>query len=272
MTLDELDEALASGEVDTSTRLWIPGMAEWEALGSVANLEDGSPLECTPGAMLEYGLDAERAHSSEEESGHPSVGDIRDYDPFSFPPPSDGIPDPNRALWASISPPAVSSGAVPSADVSPAAVSPAAVSSQTGVRSRIEPWWRVEGRAPWIGLMLTGTFLLCLSLLGVARLLFVAPGTVAHGAETMARAPAAEAVPPAPTGASAAAVDAVGISAQARGGAPTLVRYDEPERAGAPRAQAASVSHPEKVSSKLQPTPHAVKPRPLTKDASRARR
>src|SRR5687768_18201388 len=53
------------------------------SLGMVANLEDGPPLECTPGKMLEYGLDAERALQSEDGSVRPSVDDIRDYDPFS---------------------------------------------------------------------------------------------------------------------------------------------------------------------------------------------
>jgi GYF domain 2 len=227
MTLDELDEALASGEVDTSTRLWIPGMTEWEALGSVANLEDGPPLECTPGAMLEYGLDAERALSSEAGSGRPIVGDIRDYDPFSFPPPVDDIPDPNRALWASILPPT----AVSPTAVSPTAVSPTAVSTHTRARLRVEPWWRVEGRAPWIGLVLSGTFVLCLSLLGVARLLSAAPRAAPSPAATMAFALAAQAPASPPVSAPAAAFDAVSNSIQAGSGAPARVRYEEPESA-----------------------------------------
>jgi hypothetical protein len=222
MTLDELDEALARGEVDTSTPVWIPGMSEWEALGMVANLEDGPPLECTPGKMLEYGLDAERALQSEDGSVRPSVGDIRDYDPFSFPPPADNIPDPNRALWASIL---------------PASLEP----THTGIRMRVEPWWRLEGtKMPWIGLMLSGTFVLCMSLLGVARLLFAEPAPAHVRAATLTLQPssAPELGPAAALEPGAAPVDAsASLTPQSSNAPPTLVRYEEapsaPEKAAA---------------------------------------
>jgi hypothetical protein len=238
MTLDELDEALERGEVDTSTRLWIPGMAEWEALGTVANLEDGPPLECTPGAMLEYGLDAERAAHSEDGSVRPGAGDIRDYDPFSFPPPAENIPDPNGALWASVLP-------------------PAAEPTHTGATLTVQPWWRAEGRMPWVGLMLSGCFVLCMSLLGIARLLFASPVESLHTA-TLALAPevAALAVTAAPSEALAGpAEERRSIEGSAAGdapiAAPALIRYDEPENA--PRVASASTSRVDKAVAKRKP-------------------
>jgi hypothetical protein len=237
MTLDELDDALDRGELDASTRLWIPGMSEWEALGTVANLEDGPPLECTPGAMLEYGLDAERAAHSEDGSVRPGAGDIRDYDPFSFPPPAQNIPDPNGALWASILPPA-----------------PEPTHAAAGLR--VQPWWRAEGRMPWLGLMLGGSFVLCMSLLGIGRLLFATPAA-AVGTTTLAHAPQAAAlVTAAPPGAalSPASEEPTSLEksvADAPIQAPTLVRYEEPE--SAPPAVAASASRADKSVVKRKP-------------------
>jgi hypothetical protein len=251
MTLDELDEALERGEVDTSTPLWIPGMAEWEALGSVANLEDGSPLECTPGAMLEYGLDAERALAEGDGSLRSAASDMRDYDPFSFPPPATNIPDANGALWASILP----------------------STPHTGARRSIEPWWRGDSRLPWVGLMLSGTVVLCLSLLGV-RLQASAPAGEALRAETRALAPepaqaregseravlaaeaaSAEEAVPAEEATSAEATSAEGGPAAVPGAASALIRYDEPERT--PRALAASTRAKQAVG-KLEPSPRGA--------------
>jgi hypothetical protein len=214
MTLDELDEALERGEVDTSTPLWIPGMAEWEALGSVANLEDGPPLECTPGAMLEYGLDAERARADSDGSVRAGASDMRDYDPFSFPPPAPNIPDPNGALWASILP----------------------STPHTGARRSIEPWWRGDGRLPWVGLVLSATFVLCLSLLAVARPHVPAPAHDELRVETRALASqpslaSERSTLSTPEAAPAASSEEEAASArEATGAASALVRYDEPER------------------------------------------
>lgn len=236
MTLDELDEALLCGEVDTSTPVWIPGMSEWEALGTVANLEDGPPLECTPGKMLEYGLDAERALQSDNHGVRPSVGDITDYDPFSFPPPADNIPDPNRALWASIQP-------------------PSAEPAYAGVRMRLEPWWKVEGRMPWIGLMLSGTFVLCMSLLGAARLLFAepTPANVRAATATLQPSPAPELRPAAVSPPGPGPVDASSSVAPERSNhAPVLVRYEEAPPAPPPAAASPEVRARE-ATPELQP-------------------
>jgi hypothetical protein len=210
MTLDELDAALARGEVNTSTPVWIPGMSEWEALGMVANLEDGPPLECTPGKMLEYGLDAERALQSEDDSVRPSVDDIRDYDPFSFPPPVDNIPDPNRALWASILPP-------------PAEPTHSAIPLQG------ERLSKVERRMPWVGLMLSGTVVLCMSLLGVARVLFAEPSaTVRATTLTLQPSPALGPRPAAALPPGAAPIDpSASLAPEGSNEPPTLVRYEE---------------------------------------------
>jgi GYF domain 2 len=248
MTLDELDEALACGQVDASTRVWIPGMSEWEALGSVASLEDGPPLECTPGAMLEYGLDAERALQKDEGSISPSVGDIVDYDPFAFPPPSEDIPDPNRALWASIHPPV------------PEPIAKAG-------RLSVEPWWRADRRMPWVGLIVSATFVLCMSVLGVARQLFAAPAPaavaeVALRAERLSLAPqpaatpepSAKAITPAPVAERSAPSVAVGAAS-------ALVRYDEPD--GAPSARAASASLERGVGKRTRAPRAVVKKRGL---------
>jgi hypothetical protein len=248
MTLDELDEALARGEVDTSTPVWIPGMSEWEALGMVANLEDGPPLECMPGKMLEYGLDAERALQSEDGSVRPSVGDIRDYDPFSFPPPADNIPDPNRALWASILP-------------------PSAEPTHTAIRLRVEPWWKVEGRMPWVGLMLSGTFVLCMSLLGVARMLFAEPSEATVRAATLTLQPSPAPEPAAVLPLGAAPVDpSASLAPEASNEPPTLVRYEE-----APSAPVKAVASPEvrvrKATRQRKPAGHVGRSR-----ASRAAR
>jgi hypothetical protein len=239
MTLDELDEALERGELDYSTQLWIPGMAEWEALGTLANLEDGPPLESRPGAMLEYGLDAERATHAEDGSVRPGAGDIRDYDPFSLPPPSRDTPDPNGALWASILPAPRETPAVQTSDVR---------------RRR----WRLEGRAPWAGLLVTGTALLCLSLLGIARLLFVAPtrGELHAATLTLVPEPRLEASSGAPLAAPEVPVEEPGFPAEAvesgapfaQSRAPARVRYDEPERA--PAAAAPARARAEKGQSK----------------------
>lgn len=252
MTLDELDEALARGEVDTTTPVWIPGMSEWEALGMVANLEDGPPLECTPGKMLEYGLDAERAHQNEDGSLRPSVGDIRDYDPFAFPPPADNIPDPNRALWASILP-------------------PSAEPTHTGIRMRVEPWWKLEGRMPWVGLMLSGTFVLCLSLLGVARLLFAAPAVAEVRAATLALMPSpalevelepAAALPPGAAPLMASAPPAP----EGTNEPPTLVRYEEEASA---RAKAPASAEVHVGTATLEPAPQAPRDRRARRAAAR---
>lgn len=42
MTLGALETALRRGDVSLSTLVWIPGMAEWEPLGEVANLQNTS--------------------------------------------------------------------------------------------------------------------------------------------------------------------------------------------------------------------------------------
>jgi hypothetical protein len=281
MTLDELDEALERGEVDTSTPLWIPGMAEWEALGSVANLEDGPPLECTPGAMLEYGLDAERALADSDGSVRAVASDMRDYDPFSFPPPAPNIPDPNGALWASILP----------------------STPHTGARRSIEPWWRGDGRLPWVGLVLSGTFVLCLSLAALVRPYSSASADEVLRAETRALAPqpslasersalstpvalglpatsiaevsageasadevatseeaavSAEATP-------AAAGEEAASAREATGAASALVRYDEPERT--PRALAVRTPLEQAVGKRKMSARAAVKKR-----AARVRR
>jgi hypothetical protein len=236
MTLDELDDALAQGEVDTSTPVWIPGMSEWEALGMVANLEDGPPLECTPGKMLEYGLDAERALQSEDGSVRPSVGDIRDYDPFSFPPPVDNIPDPNRALWASILPP-------PAEPV------------HSAICSQVEPRSKVEGRMPWVGLMLGATVVLCTSLLGVARVLFAEPSaaTVRAATLTLQPSPALEPGPAAALPPGAVPIEpSASLAPEGSNEPPTLVRYEE-----APSAPKEASTSPEvrvrKATRQLEP-------------------
>lgn len=103
LCLDELERELASGELDVSTPVWIAGMAEWESLGSVANLEDGSPLDQGPGTPPHHAarrapgrVDVEGA--ALEPSAKRAAGSLFDGLPASDP------SDPNHALWASLSP------------------------------------------------------------------------------------------------------------------------------------------------------------------------
>jgi hypothetical protein len=98
LCLDDLERELASGELDVNTPVWIPGMAEWESLGRVANLEDGSPLDQGPGIPPYHGA----ASSS-------GLVEVVEPDPDSVVGPlSQGLSadpsDPNHALWASVSP------------------------------------------------------------------------------------------------------------------------------------------------------------------------
>jgi len=98
--LDELERELESGVLDVSTPVWIPGMAEWETLGSVASLEDGPPLNQGPGIPPCH------------DSGRvPRLVEVAPPEPSSVPSgplseaPTESDPsDPNHALWASISP------------------------------------------------------------------------------------------------------------------------------------------------------------------------
>ena len=100
LCLDELERELASGELDVNTPVWIPGMAEWESLGSVANLEDGSPLDQGPGVPPYH---AAGSVPGLVEVAAPEPGAIADGPLSEALPPSDPS-DPNHALWASLSP------------------------------------------------------------------------------------------------------------------------------------------------------------------------
>ena len=96
LSLDALEHALASGEVDLTTPVWIPGMAEWETLGSVANLEDGPPLDQGPGVPPYHSGPASVRVEAVAPSA--SIGPLSEALPDSDP------SDPNHALWASIAP------------------------------------------------------------------------------------------------------------------------------------------------------------------------
>jgi len=100
LCLDELERELASGDLDVNTPVWIPGMAEWESLGSVANLEDGSPLDQGPG-VPPYHAAGRVPGLVEVVAPEPSAvatGPLSEALPESDP------SDPNHALWASLSP------------------------------------------------------------------------------------------------------------------------------------------------------------------------
>ena len=107
MTLDVLEAAFAKGEVDTTTPVWIPGMAGWEPLGSVANLEDGAPLDSSRGGILPDPLDATAliegavplAEPARREAPEAGGGSLFARG-LTAPDPS----DPNHALWASVMP------------------------------------------------------------------------------------------------------------------------------------------------------------------------
>lgn len=150
LCLDELERELASGALDVSTPVWIPGMAEWESLGSVANLEDGSPLDQGPGippyhaASRVPGLDEVVAP---EPSAVSSAGPLSEALPESDP------SDPNHALWASLS-------------------SRSSRPVQSGIWRRVEPTqaaqnkpWTTPARQLLCATLLAGVVLMLLSVL-----------------------------------------------------------------------------------------------------------
>ena len=161
LCLDELERELASGELDVSTPVWIPGMAEWESLGSVANLEDGSPLAQGPGippyhvasrapgmAEVDAAVDAD---VDVEVARAPSAVSIAC--PLSEALPQSDPSDPNHALWASLSPRAsrpVQSGIWRRVDLTPAAPR--------------QPW-RTPARQLLCATLLAGVVLMLLSVL-----------------------------------------------------------------------------------------------------------
>ncbi len=100
LTLHDLERALASGEIDATTPVWIPGMAEWEALGHVANLEDGPPVSQGPGVPPPY--DSRRAPGSA--SVRPPARNEIVEGPLSRALAEGDPSDPNGALWASTLP------------------------------------------------------------------------------------------------------------------------------------------------------------------------
>jgi hypothetical protein len=91
MSLDELDQAFQTGEVDAATAVFTSGMEAWDTLGHVANLNESRPED---GAAPEQITDID----AEEIDPEPSDGG-------SFAPTTTGVFGPDGAPWASIVPP-----------------------------------------------------------------------------------------------------------------------------------------------------------------------
>jgi hypothetical protein len=91
MSLDELDQAFQTGEVDAATAVFTSGMEAWDTLGHVANLNESRPED---GAAPEQITDI----GAEEIDPEPSDGG-------SFAPTTTGVFGPDGAPWASIVPP-----------------------------------------------------------------------------------------------------------------------------------------------------------------------
>jgi hypothetical protein len=90
LSLDELDEAFQRGDVDASTKVFTSGMAAWDTLGRVANLEGGI-------------ADAVAANDSAKDETSEIV--LKPLDASSLPPTDTGVFGTGGSPWASISSP-----------------------------------------------------------------------------------------------------------------------------------------------------------------------